>query len=302
MKKAIPLLLILSAVISIRSARGADTTATATNWKTLLEAGMAVTQAAYSDNWTGGEVGSLIWVANLHGTAEKQLNPKMRTENDLKLQFGQTHSQLADSTGDKYWASPVKSSDKIRFDTILKFTLQAWVDPYVAGTFESQFYDASYPAVKRYVNPIDLTESAGLSRTLYERENGKATSRLGLGLRQKLTRVIDDTLAETTKIKSANDGGIEWVTDWVAKVSKTLTYTSKLTLFQALFSSEEDALALAGKKDYWKEVDANWDNILTANVTKVVQVSLAWQLLYDKEVDLGGRFKETLALGVNWRI
>jgi hypothetical protein len=30
-------------------------------------------------------------------------------------------------------------------------------------------------------------------------------------------------------------------------------------------------------------------------------MSLAWQLLYDKEIDLGGRFKETLALGLAYK-
>ncbi len=296
--KKIGFVLILISICMTATVRAADSTAVGA-WKTLLEAGLAVTQASYSDNWTGGEVGSLIWAANLHGAAEKQFNPKMRTENDLKLQFGQTHSQSQET---KNWASPVKSSDKIRFDSILKFTLQLWVDPYVAGTFESQFYDASYPPIKRYINPIGLTESAGISRTLYNLESGKATTRLGLGLRQMLTRVVDDTLAQTTKMESTNDGGIEWVTDWVGKVSSTMTYTTKLTLFKALFFSEADQLNGLPNENYWKQVDVNWDNILTANVTKIVQVSLAWQLLYDKEVSLGGRFKETLALGVNWRI
>jgi len=297
MKRLAPALIVLT-LLAAGYVRAADSTA-AGAWKTLVEAGLAVTQASYSDNWAGGEVGSLIWAANLHGAAEKQLNAKMRSENDLKLQFGQTHSQSQET---KNWAAPVKSSDKIRFDSILKFTLQVWVDPYVAGTFESQFYDASYPPIKRHINPIDLTESAGISRTLYDLESGKATTRLGFGLRQKFTKVIDDSLAETTKMESTNDGGLEWVTDWVAKVSKTMTYTTKLTLFKALFFSEADQLKGLPHENYWKQVDLNWDNILTANVTKIVQVSLAWQLLYDKEVSLGGRFKETLALGVNWRI
>ncbi|HEX7342993.1 MAG TPA: DUF3078 domain-containing protein [bacterium] len=297
--KKIDFVLILTSICVTGAVRAADSTAAPGAWKKLLEAGLAVTQASYSDNWTGGEVGSLIWAANLHGAAEKQLNPKMRTENDLKLQFGQTHSQSQET---KNWASPVKSSDKIRFDTILKFTLQLWVDPYVAGTFESQFLDASDTLKNRYVNPIDLTESAGIARTLYETPSGKATTRLGLGLRQKIRTYTDDPVTGSETTEYLKDGGLEWVTDWQAKLSQTLTYTSKLTLFEALFSSQEDELEAAGKKDYWRTVDANWDNILTANVTKIVQVSLAWQLLYDKEVDLGGRFKETLALGVNWRI
>ncbi|MCX6640306.1 MAG: DUF3078 domain-containing protein [bacterium] len=266
-------------------------------WKTTLEAGLGTTQSSYTDNWVGGEVGSLVWAANVHGTAQKQLSPKFRWENELKLAFGQTHSQDKVS---KNWASPVKSTDQIRYDAIVKLTLHTWVDPYVAGVFESQFYDASYPAVKRYLNPINLTESAGLSRTLFENKDGKATTRLGFGLRQYITKVIVDTTNETTEIKSTSDGGLEWVTDWNAQLSKNLTYTTKLTLFKALFYSNADQLKGLPNENYWKTIDANWDNILTAKVTQIVQVSLAWQLLYDKEISQAGRFKETLSLGVNW--
>jgi len=266
-------------------------------WKTHVETGLALTQSAYSDNWTGGEVGSIIWAANLHGTAVKQLSSKFRNENDLKLAFGQTHSQNQET---KVWSKPQKSTDKIRFDTILKLTLQAWVDPYVAGVFESQFYDASVPEVKRYINPMTLTESVGASRTLFDRENGKATTRLGFGLRQVINRAVVDTLEGTTETETSYDGGIEWVTDWMALLSETLTYTTKLTVFQALFYSEAEDLEGTEKADYWKAADMAWENLLTARVSKIVQVSLAWELLYDKEIDKGGRFKETLALGVAW--
>ncbi len=299
--KKVTLGFILLTVVVV-SGQAADTTTTAASWKTALEVSLAATQASYSDNWTGGEVGSLVWAANVHGVAEKQLTDLLRVENDLKLAFGQTHSQ---SETTKNWAAPVKSSDKIRFDTVWKITLKAWVDPYAAGVFESQFYDASDPQQKRYVNPVDLTESAGISRTIFDQATGKLSSRMGFGLRQKFRKSTDytdytvaasgdTTFAELSE--SLNDGGLEWVTDWVAQVSKTLTYTSKLTVFQALFASAEDP---AGN---WQETDLNWDNILTANVTKIVQVSFAWQLLYDKEISEGGRFKETLALGVAWKI
>jgi len=264
-------------------------------WETHVEAGLGLTQAAYSDNWTGGEVGSLIWAANLHATAQKQLSPIFRHENDLKLAFGQTHNQNQET---KDWASPVKSTDKIRFDAILKLTLDSWVDPYIAGVFESQFYDASVPTVKRYVNPIDLTESVGMSRTLFDRSSGRATTRLGFGLRQKITKTIVDTLAETTETETTFDGGLEWVTDWTALLSETLTYTTKLTVFQALFYSEADELEGLENEDYWKTTDVSWENLLTARVAKIVQVSLAWELLYDKEISKGGRLKETLVLGV----
>lgn len=266
-------------------------------WKTHVEAGLGLTQSAYSDNWTGGEVGSVIWAANLHATAEKQLSPRFRTENDLKLAFGQTHSQSQET---KEWASPVKSSDKIRFDSILKLTLNTWVDPYVAGVFQSQFYDASVPSVKRYVNPIGLTESAGASRTIFDKPAGKLMTRLGFGMREFIDKTVVDTLAQTTKTETSYDSGIEWVTDWTTSLSKTLTYTTKLTVFQAIFYSESDELEGSPEADYWKATDMTWENITTASVSKIVQVSLAWELWYDKQVSKGGRFKETLALGVAW--
>ncbi len=292
-------LTLILVILGLATGKSLAADSTAVNaWKTQVEAGLALTQASYSDNWTGGEVGSLIWVANLHAIAEKQLTGKLRTENDLKLAFGQTHSQ---SQVSKQWASPQKSTDKIRFDTVEKFTLKTWVDPYIAGTFESQFYDASDSLKARYVNPIDLTESAGMSRLLFDKPTGKASTRVGFGLRQRIAKYSVDALG-TTDTKTTNDGGIEWVTDWNTRLSETMTYTTKLTVFKALIYSEKDALAGLPNENYWKATDLNWDNILTANVTKIVQVNLAWQLLYDKEIDLGGRFKETLALGVSWKI
>ncbi|MBT7617797.1 MAG: hypothetical protein HN590_10995, partial [Calditrichaeota bacterium] len=53
-------------------------------------------------------------------------------------------------------------------------------------------------------------------------------------------------------------------------------------------------------EEYWKAVDINWENIFTANITKYLMVNLYLQLLYDKEVDLGGRLKQTLSLGLTY--
>lgn len=267
-------------------------------WDTSVEASLGLTQAAYSDNWTGGEVGSIVWTANLHATAQKQLSQILRSENDLKLAFGQTHNQDQET---KKWVSPVKSTDKIRFDTVLKFTLDLWVDPYAAGIFESQFYDASLPYDKRYINPIDLTESAGVSKVLHESPESKLATRFGFGLRQKIMQEgLDSAGVVIKESKTTLDGGLEWVTDWTAKLSETLNYTTKLSVFQALIYSESDELEGTEEEDYWKTTDVAWENIMTARVAQIVQVSLAWELHYDKEVALGGRFKETLALGVAW--
>ena len=65
-----------------------------------------------------------------------------------------------------------------------------------------------------------------------------------------------------------------------------------------MFFSESDE---AGTDD-WKAIDVNWENRVSAAVAKYVTVSLYLQLLYDKETDTRGRFKETLALGLTYKL
>ena len=53
---------------------------------------------------------------------------------------------------------------------------------------------------------------------------------------------------------------------------------------------------------YWKEVDVNWENNVSVSVARYVTVSLYIQLLYDKEIAKKGRFKETLSLGLAYKL
>ncbi len=268
-------------------------------WKIGIETGIGMTQASYSDNWTGGEAGSIIWVSDFHGTAQRQYSRTWFHGNELKLEFGQSHTQDKES---KKWSKPEKSADKIRFDSILRYTRGWFVDPYVAGTFESQFLDAS-GREKRYVNPIDLTETAGIARVLMNVPDVRVvTSRVGAGFRQHIIKMDDPVDPDKTISETTTDGGFEWVTDMVlGSAKKKYSFASKLTLFQAVFFSEADNLKGQENENYWKMLDMNWDNVLRANLTALLQVSLAWQLLYDKEVSKGGRFKETLTLGVAYK-
>jgi hypothetical protein len=263
-------------------------------WKVQVESGLGVTQAAYSDNWAGGEAGSIIWAADFRGKADKPLSPSVFFGNELRLAFGQTHSQDKDT---KKWSVPQKSADKIRYDGILRITRGWAVDPYAAGSFESQFLDASGNK-KRYVNPVDLSETAGVARDIVKvTDRDVLTTRFGAGFRQHFVTRDDPADSNREISETTNDGGLEWVTDWTLGSAKSkYSFVSKFIVFQALFNSKSDEL-----NDDWKTADLNWDNSLRANLTSVLQVSLAWQLLYDKEISRGGRFKETLALGLSFK-
>jgi hypothetical protein len=268
-------------------------------WKKNMDLNLTVTQNTYSDNWTGGEAGNVSWVANGNSAFEKKLSEKLNSKTTVKLAFGQTHSQNQES---KKWARAVKSTDLIDIETLTRFTLKVWVDPYLALRFESQFLDASYPELKRYVNPKKVTESGGISRQFYQTEKDEILSRLGFALRQIITEDIVDTTLRTTKFNSTTDGGIESVTDVKFTLSDKISYTSKLSLYKALFYSKSDKLKGTSRENYWKEPDVNWENTVSVSVAKYVTVSLYAQLLYDKEIDKGGRFKETLSLGLTYKL
>lgn len=268
-------------------------------WKKHLDLNLTLTQNSYSDNWKGGEAGNISWVANSNSGFEKKLSEKVTSKTTVKLAFGQTHTQDKET---KIWAKPDKSTDLIDIESLARFTLKAWVDPYLAIRFESQFLDNSYPDLKRYINPKKITESGGVSRQFYKTEKNEVLSRLGLALRQIITEDIADTAARKTEITSTNYGGIESVTDVQLALADKISYTSKLSLYRALFYSKSDELKGTPQENYWKAIDLNWENTLSVSVAKYATVSLYTQLLYDKEIDKKGRFKETLSLGLTYKM
>ncbi|MDD3731701.1 MAG: DUF3078 domain-containing protein [candidate division Zixibacteria bacterium] len=276
----------------------AQDTVAATRWKKSLIVDVTTTQTAYSDSWVGGEIGSFNWVGNLNGAAEKNLKPWFNFRSTLKLSFGQTISQ--DTT--KNWNKPRKSTDLIDFENVGRFILNKIIDPYVAFRLESQFVDASIDAKKRYLSPLKLTESAGLARRFYEKDNDQITSRLGLALRQTFKTGITDSVLLTTEDSTFVDGGIESVTDVNLTLSKKMTYTGKLTLFKALFFSQKDDFKGTPQEDYWKTVDVSWENIISANLSKIITVNFYTQFLYDKQVSTKGRLKETLGIGFVFKL
>lgn len=291
MKTAIVFTLLMTTLLF--SSAGAE------GWKRSLDTDFTLTQNAYSDSWTGGEAGNISWVWNANGEFERQLSPKFNFKNTSKLSFGQTHNQNKET---KDWAKPVKSTDLIDIENVGRLTLHSYVDPYVAFRIESQFLDASVVGINRYLNPMKLTESAGIAREFYKTEKNALLSRLGFATRQILTKDVISIDPDQTESNSTNDGGFESVTDLKLTLSETLKFTSKLSMYKAIFYSKADDVKGTPQEDYWKQVDINWENKLSAAVVKYVTVSLYTQLLYDKEADLRGRFKQTLALGLTYKL
>ncbi|MFH1681621.1 MAG: hypothetical protein ABIH26_13395 [Candidatus Eisenbacteria bacterium] len=308
-------------------------------WYPSLESGLNITQSTYSDNWGGGDKGSVVWALITNGSLESQLNEKANTKSLVKLAFGQTHQQAVRTDGTRGWDKPEKSTDLVDLESILRFTLGWHVDPYVSGRFESQLQDVSDASGRTlYLNPLKFKESGGVAREFIKEENRELLSRFGFTFRQSSRKFfVDPTVGDETESEMTNDGGLEWVTDYRTKIlDDQVSWTSKLGLYQPVFYSFSDILdglsaedlAAAGAPsdvaDYPMALDVDWENIFSTQITKYLSVNLYLRWIYDKydntvpptetaegglanpddmrsAIRKAGQFKQTLSIGITYR-
>lgn len=306
-------------------------------WKATASLGLNLTQGSFSNNWRGGDRGNIAWVLALDAQAIRQLSTKLNWSNSLQLAYGQTAQQVVDPNDPnrKVWDSPDKSTDLILFESVGRFTLGSAVDPFVALRLDSQFLDQSSPLGTLHFNPIKLTETAGIARVLVDTDTTLIVTRIGAGVRQTIARYFTGTDLQTDNI-STNDGGLDWTTDATAGIlDKRVLYRGKLQVFLPLFFSNSskledfDAAAAAADAgwvavgDYWKSPDINFQNTLITSISKLVNVNLNVQFVYDKfdagtsvgnaavatdravllgGVRRGGQLRQNLAIGLTYKL
>jgi len=273
-------------------------------WKIESDLNLTLSQSAFSDNWAGTELSNITWLASSNSRMEKQMKEWLHNSNTLALAFGQTHLQKTDANGDKYWEAPDKSTDKIDLESLWRFTLKSWVDPYVAGRFESQFLDLSQEDMDntRFVNPMLFTESAGVMRSFIDAEDTRLTARLGAAFRQNVNRdqYTWDGADFAKESTTTMDGGAEFVAQMRKNIQAPLqsTFRSRLHMYQAIFNSESDNLP----NDDWKAADMVWENSLTTKLFGIVNASFILEFRYDKEQDDDIQWKQMLGLGLNYNL
>jgi hypothetical protein len=260
-----------------------------TPWTRKLKLSLGVAQSSFTSNWAGDEVGSFTWLAGLDGLTEKQFGSSFRWQNTLVLQFGQTHQQDA---ARQDWLRPLKSSDKIDFDSFGRFTLGKIVDPFVALTFDSQFYQTIEGYGTRTLNPFQVGEVVGVARAFYDTPSRSLISRLGFGLRQTVNRFGGEVPGI---VEHSQDGGIEWRTvGRFAQAEDRTVFKTDLTLFQALFFSESEL----DPANRWKTIDVRWQNTLTQKITKYLSFDLYLDYVFNDQVRRAGQLKQTLGVSL----
>lgn len=291
----VPLLLVSSILVAEESSENNA----ATGWNIELTTSLNASATYYNDHWQGGELSSMTWVSQLQATAERQFTSRINWRNTGKIGFGQTIVQDENVNGDPVWSPPTKSTDLIDLESLLRFTLDAFVDPYVGVRILTGFLDTRDPANERYFNPVEITESAGGSRQLFGTDRAKLTTRLGVAVRQMVdrnARTINETmLRESFETDITNDGGVELVAEFRGNArEKLFELKSDLRIYEAIVSSEESE----SENSYWRYPDVNWENTLILNAAKYLMINLYVQALYDRQINRDVRLKGTLGAGV----
>jgi len=306
-------------------------------WYRSLEAGLLLTQSSFSDNWAGGDRGQFSWAVLGRGELKSQMTDQWNWQNNLKLAYGKTSQQDEDGN----YSKPSKSTDRVDLESILRGTLGYVLDPFASVRIESQFEDASDPQNRESLlfNPVFIKESLGVAHDFLPQENRQLLVRFGGAFRQALRTQyqFDDPMDETTVTEIGTDGGVELVIDYNDVYSEEkYSWTSKLTLYQALFYSEkssfedldftlgDNAIVDPDVADFTTTLDIDWENVFTAQINEYLNLNLYVRFVYDKydtsveplldetgeltnaatvasAIRKAGQFKQTLALGLTYR-
>ncbi|MBU0742865.1 DUF3078 domain-containing protein [bacterium] len=256
-------------------------------WEKTADLGLLFSQSSYSDEWAGSELGTMTWTFNADMVAARNMSASTNWKNTLKLKYGQTH-QEKEADGGKAWARPLKSTDRVFLESLMRFGVEHPITPYAAFTVESQFHDGG----NNLLAPALLTESSGVGRTLVKDERTELLTRVGFAARQRMAHGV----------KTVNDAGVEWVSDLSHTFSENLKAVSKLRVFQAVTSSASDDLAGLPGQDDWKGVDMAWETTFSAAVSKYIQATLFFEVLYDEEIVSKARYRELFGFGVTYKL
>ncbi len=304
-------------------------------WQHKVDVSLNLLQSNYSDNWNGGDKGSVVWSGVIDANLQKQFSEKVNWRNTLNLAYGQTHSQERDGSGDLYWKRPDKTTDNVEFESLLRWTTSGGWDPFVAVGFKSLFEDLTAdPDRPLTLNPLEFTESVGISRQLIAKEGQTLMTRLGVAFSQYSRKYyLNPSPDDGTETSTSNEAAAEMVTEYkVGALDGRVDWASKLTLSlpfdysgKSVFEDDmvPDGSLPSDIADYTTALDADFENTFTTHVTKAISVVFSVRWVYDKydnsvkpEVDdagalingdlvsqairKAGQFKQTMALGFGY--
>lgn len=247
-------------------------------------AGLNISQISLS-NWTQGGEDALAFVAYGNFGLDYFDKP-WGFVNTLKLAVGKT------KLGDQDYRT---SDNEIFMENLVSYEAGWFAKPYLSNTFRSvilpgyDYTDEGNIQKSAFFDPGYLMQSFGL---VYDYSKTFST-RLGFGMQEtfasEFASKYSDDKATLNEIETFRfEAGIESVTKASFKLGDNLAYGTELRLFSAF-----DAL------DVW---DVRWDNMLTAQINKYVNVNLNVLVVHDIDQTKRTQIKEALQIGLTYVI
>jgi hypothetical protein len=251
-------------------------------WKKEVVAKYSLNQSTF-DNWAQGGDDTLSWQAGLYATFLRD-GKRGAWKNNFKAVYGRAKTGGLPSN---------KTVDELFFETVYTFKMARWVNPFIAGTAQSQIdsgYTATTPRVEtsRFLDPGFFTQSAGIA---YDNKKG-LTSRLGAAVKETITQLFpvpyaDDpsTLElETTRIEP----GVSSVTEYKHKLGPQTLFSTKLDVFSNLKAADQ--------------MSARWSNLLSVKAAKFLDMTAEMEVLFDGHVSQRRQLRQSLGLGLSYTL
>jgi hypothetical protein len=261
-------------------------------WRNLTAFGININQAAFSDNWSAGGVNSLALGGQFSYKSDYTREDKNYVS-EVILQYGKLKNkgQLSRKTVDRlFWDNKVA----------LKLS-KSWFF-FGSVNFESQFdmgYSFSKDAqgnqkrtlLSKFMAPGYLTESFGFEYKPVKHfflRIGTGTARQTIVLDTNLYKTNPKNFGVTPGKNFRNELAFQVVSSFDKEIAKNLTLKSRY----AMFANYEKL----------SSIDNRIDITLTANVNKLINVSISGIILYDDDTANKMQASQTMAFGLVYKL
>ncbi len=251
-------------------------------WKKSVIGKVNFTQSQF-DNWSQGGENALAWQGLLEATANNE-QEHFLWKNYLKFSYGQN----------KIGSGPLKkTTDEIVLESIFNYKTGWPVDAYAALTAKTQFapgyqYPDNAPAIQisNFLDPGYFTQEVGVSWN----PSPTFSARAGAAFKETVAdqfaaRYSDDpTTATIEKLRAEPGGTASFLFN--GKLHQNIVLKSKLDMFTNFKGI--------------RNVDVDWDNTFSSQITKLISVDLNIRIFYDRDISPKRQLKQTLGIGITY--
>lgn len=249
-------------------------------WTPAFIVGLGINQIAFT-NWVKGGDNSVSWTLSGDFRYDYYGSPWI-FKNEIRAAYGR--SKIG---GDTY-----RTTDNDLFiETVVSYDLGWAVSPFLSNSIRSQVARGFNYKVDPEVEIANLFDPGYITQTIgfvYDKYANVIT-RFGLGFQEIFTnkfRQYSDPVNMTKAFRF--ETGIESVTDVNYKIDDNIAYVGKLRLFSQFKSL-----------DVW---DVRFENNIAAKITKYINVSFIYYVVYEAAQTPYTQVREGLQIGVVYNI